>query len=144
MHSGALPWVGDDEGLPTQELYFVLMARSSFNDFDGPQVVRDLQAHPECWHAVVMVSANLDVQLRDLPLEVCQLDTLYIATDEPHVAAIEDLARRWLVASIERCRPGSVLGFGAGQRRVSSCACGGTDSTRGRGRRWHLPPLDLE
>lgn len=103
---------GDDEMATIQGLYFALMARSSFNDFDGWQVVRDLRARPECWHAAVMVSANPDIQLRDLPLGVNQIDTLYIATNEAHIAALEDLAGRWLAASVERCRPGPGLGFG--------------------------------
>lgn len=111
-HLDALLRAGDEAMSPIQDLYFALMARSSFNDFDGPQVVRDLQARPAHWHAAVMVGSNLDVQLRDLPLGVSQIDTLYLATDESHVEAFEDLAGQWRAASVERCRPGPGLGFG--------------------------------
>lgn len=58
-----------------------------------------------------MVPSNLDVLLRDLPKNVHQVDTLYLATDEAHATTLHELARRWHANSVRRCPPGPLPGF---------------------------------
>jgi hypothetical protein len=56
-----------------QAIQFELMAKSSFNYFDGPRVVRDLRNHRRLWCGVVMETGDGSLlNLRDIgdkPLE---------------------------------------------------------------------------
>ena len=70
-----------------QKLYLELIVRSSFNNFDGYKVVKDLLKLRKYWYSVIMVRESVSeapinlITLRDLPENVNNVDTLYILTD---------------------------------------------------------------
>jgi len=70
-----------------QKLYLELIVRSSFNNFDGYKVVKDLLKLRKYWYSVMMVRESVSeapinlITLRDLPENVNNVDTLYILTD---------------------------------------------------------------
>ena len=50
--------------LTPQQLQFELMRLASFNNFDGDQVVDDLQANPALWEDAMMGRIKLDPPAR--------------------------------------------------------------------------------
>ncbi|MEZ4732179.1 MAG: hypothetical protein R3E79_34105 [Caldilineaceae bacterium] len=75
-----------------QEIQLELIRRTQFNAFDGKKVVASLLRHRALWIAAVMESsygsgihhlsgAGL-LKLRDLPLNVWHVDTLYVLTED--------------------------------------------------------------
>lgn len=84
-----------------QEIQLELIRRTQFNAFDGEEVVDSLQRHRPLWLAAVMESsygsgihhlsgAGL-LKLRDLPLNIWHVDTLYLLTESAQRA--HELAR---------------------------------------------------
>jgi hypothetical protein len=80
-----------------QSLQFDLMRRSTFNDFDGPRVVRDLLAHRSLWCGAVMDRLGPDalIKLRDIGMNYWNVDTLYVLSSGKNDAALAALAHRW-------------------------------------------------
>ena len=79
-----------------QQLQFELMKLSSFNEFDGPRVVTDLQGHRSLWRAAMM-GRPLDpiLPLRDLDQDVWNVDTLMILSSGEDDGALWTLAGSW-------------------------------------------------
>lgn len=89
-----------------QELQFELMKLASFNEFDGEQVVKDLQANPVLWKGALMDRAGFKrtddryesvislIKLRDLP-DYWNVDTLFIIPSPGHEDELEVLAKTW-------------------------------------------------
>jgi hypothetical protein len=84
-----------------QDIQLELIRRSSFNAFNGGQVVSSLLAHRELWESVVMdrvgimrpghLPAHGLIKLRDLADNCWNVDTLYVLT--PDVRSARELAR---------------------------------------------------
>ncbi|MCE7987509.1 MAG: hypothetical protein DYG89_40605 [Caldilinea sp. CFX5] len=79
-----------------QEIQLELIRRIQFNAFDGEEVVDSLQRHRNLWLAAVMESsygsgihhlsgAGL-LKLRDLPLNIWHVDTLYVLMENAQKA----------------------------------------------------------
>ena len=79
--------------MTAQELQFELMKIASFNEFDGNQVVKNLQAHPELWKGAVMDGTN--VKLRDISDNYWNVDTLLITSKPGKEDELEALAKTW-------------------------------------------------
>ena len=78
-----------------QELYLQLIERSSFNEFDGERVVRDLRNHPDLWDATLMTRSDIGIILRDLPEGGNNVDMLYLATTRERLPALRRLVQPW-------------------------------------------------
>ena len=79
-----------------QEIQLELIRRTKFNAFEGEKVADSLLRHRSLWVAAVMESAygsgihNLSgaglLKLRDLPLNIWHVDTLYVLTADTESA----------------------------------------------------------
>ncbi len=80
-----------------QELQFKLMELSSFNNFDGTAVSKDLKKHGDLWISCVWGRFKYFelIPLRDLRDGIYNADTLYIYTTQDKVQKIQELAKRW-------------------------------------------------
>lgn len=81
-----------------QKTYLELIAKSSFNCFDGNQVVNDLLSHQELWVAAIMAREGCGITLRDLPTNCNNVDTLYLTTRQ--VTSLKKLAKTWKADAI--------------------------------------------
>jgi hypothetical protein len=77
-----------------QALQFELIKRSSFNNFDGVRVTRDLLRHRRLWCGVIMDRLGNDalIKLRDIGSNEWNVDTLYALSsrvDDRALAALQ-------------------------------------------------------
>lgn len=103
----------------TQQALFALYRKSSFNSFDGDQVVDDLIAHPDWWQAAHMPSDGH--ALRDLPDDFYHVDTLYLLAASGHESKLEALAHTWNADEVDWLPPeqaGKHLGEGSARTRT--------------------------
>jgi hypothetical protein len=77
-----------------QELHFELMKLSSFNSFDGGQVVADLSRDEDLWRGAILLGAEL-LTLRDIEDGFWHGDTLYMLPAAGREDELEALARCW-------------------------------------------------
>ena len=86
-----------------QALQFALMKRSSFNEFDGPRVVRDLLANRGLWCGALMdrAGSNFLIKLRDLGHSYWNVDTLYILSSGANDEALRRIAEHWRADTVE-------------------------------------------
>ena len=91
-----------------QKLNLELIRLSSFNEFDGERVVKDLENNRELWKGVVMDRAdycfhdraesdmriNL-IKLRDIDSNIWNVDTLFIIAEDGREDELELLASTW-------------------------------------------------
>ena len=114
-----------------QDLQFELMERSSFNEFDGEQVVKDLKENDELWSGVIIDRAGYSsryhentepidlIKLRDIGDDVWNADTVYILTTGENDDRLELIASKWEadeVDWIEGEPAGAMLGSNVGHR----------------------------
>jgi hypothetical protein len=80
-----------------QAIQLDLLRRSSFNNLDGPQVVRDLLSHRQLWCAALIDRLGSDalIKLRDLDDNYWNVDTLYVLSSGANDPALARLAGRW-------------------------------------------------
>jgi hypothetical protein len=80
-----------------QALQFELIRRSSFNNFDGVRVARDLLRHRRLWCGVIMDRLGNDalIKLRDIGSNEWNVDTLYVLSSRVDDRALSTLARGW-------------------------------------------------
>jgi hypothetical protein len=91
-----------------QELQFELIKKSSFNEFDGEKVVKDLEDNKELWRGAVMTCGSYsrpnsvgysDVTdllcLRDISENYWNVDTLFITPKLGKEEELEKLAKSW-------------------------------------------------
>ena len=80
-----------------QALQFELIKRSSFNNFDGVRVTRDLLRHRRLWCGVIMDRLGNDalIKLRDIGSNEWNVDTLYVLSSGVNDRALTTLARHW-------------------------------------------------
>ena len=79
----------------TQRIHADLMLQSSFNDFDAPKVLADLEAHENFWRGFIFNSMNDLITLRDLPGDFNNADTLWILSVKGKENELWDLAQTW-------------------------------------------------
>jgi len=117
-----------------QRLNLRLMELASFNEFDGPGVVRDLLNNQDLWRACVMDrEPGLDrmnlIKLRDLAdervlghkCEIWSVDTLFIVPVLGEEAKLEKLAGTWKadeIAWIKEDPAGNMMGGYPGFRKT--------------------------
>lgn len=114
-----------------QEIQLELIRRTQHNFFHGEKVVNDLLAHREWWEAVLMDTCNLPqnipggslIKLRDLKLNLWNVDTLYIlAPDEKSARQLAGLGKVWQADSVtiydEKDTDRLLGGGGMGRRLV--------------------------
>lgn len=77
-----------------QQIQFDLMRLSSFNNFDGNQVVDDLIKHRNLWRGVILDRDDL-IKLRDIEDDYWNVDTLYILTSGENDVKLQELAEDW-------------------------------------------------
>lgn len=80
------------QDLNTQELYLELIKRTSFNNFDGPQIVRSLLENRHLWLSAMMLSDKFGLMLRDLPEHENTVDTLYLLVKKEQAYQLAFLA----------------------------------------------------
>lgn len=80
-----------------QELNFELMKLASFNEFDGEAVVKSLTEHSDLWSGAVMGRFGYSelIQLRDIPNNSWNVDTLMILSSGEDDQKLEELAKTW-------------------------------------------------
>jgi hypothetical protein len=80
-----------------QAIQLDLLGRSSFNNLNGPQVVRDLLSHRQLWCAALIDRLGSDalIKLRDLDDNIWNVDTLYVLSSGANDPALARLAGRW-------------------------------------------------
>src|SRR5919202_2409129 len=80
-----------------QALQFQLIRRSSFNNFDGVRLTRDLLQHRRLWCGVIMDRLGNDalIKLRDIGSNEWNVDTLYVLSSRVNDRALSRLAGRW-------------------------------------------------
>jgi hypothetical protein len=80
-----------------QAIQLDLLRRSSFNNLNGPQVVRDLLSHRDLWCAALIDRLGGDalIKLRDLDENYWNVDTLYVLSSRADDPALARLAGRW-------------------------------------------------
>lgn len=80
-----------------QAIQLDLVRRSSFNNLNGSQVVRDLLGHRQLWCAALIDRLGSDalIKLRDLDGNYWNVDTLYILSSGANDPALARLAGRW-------------------------------------------------
>lgn len=80
-----------------QKLQFKIMELSSFNLFNGPEVVKDLKENRDLWVGCIWGKFEYSVlmPLRDINMGYWNTDTLYILTSEDKVKRLKELARKW-------------------------------------------------
>ena len=81
----------------SQSLQFELMKLSSFNEFNGEQVVRDLEENQDLWIGCVWGRFHYHelIPLRDIAEGVWNTDTLYILAKTDKVSQLKRMAIRW-------------------------------------------------
>jgi hypothetical protein len=86
-----------------QALQFQLIRRSSFNNFDGVRVARDLMRHRRLWCGVIMDRLGNDalIKLRDIGSNEWNVDTLYVLSSRVDDRALAALARRWQADALQ-------------------------------------------
>ena len=86
-----------------QAIQFDLMRRSSFNNFDGPRVARDLLRHRRLWCGAILDRVGDDalIKLRDIDENYWNVDTLYVLSSEANDAALVGLAHHWQADAIQ-------------------------------------------
>jgi len=86
-----------------QAIQFDLMRRSSFNNFDGPRVARDLLRHRRLWCGAILDRLGDDalIKLRDIDENYWNVDTLYVLSSEANDAALLRLAHHWQADAIQ-------------------------------------------
>jgi hypothetical protein len=80
-----------------QELQLELMKLSSFNNFNGEQVVKDLIENKNKWIGCIwgrFVFFDL-LPLRDISQGIWNTDTLYILTQKENIKFFEEKAKEW-------------------------------------------------
>ncbi len=103
-----------------QDIQLELIRRSSFNDFDGPRVVSDLEEHRSLWTAALIDRESGPelsglIKLRDLPGDAWNVDTLYVlARDEGAAQQLAELGELWRADRVE------VMGGDATTRALGS------------------------
>ena len=113
-----------------QEIIFELMERSSFNEFDGVRVVRDLKSSPALWEGVIMDRESFDksvdlTKLRDIPGNLYNVDTVFIIPKKGKENKLHNLAKKWKADEINwiggktACE---LLGDGSDEIRANSKA----------------------
>lgn len=101
-----------------QELQFELMKMASFNNFNGEQVVKDLQAHPELWKGAIMDRPDL-IKLRDIGDGYWNVDTVYIIPKDGMEQGLKDLADDWGADEVHYYSKGQAnLELGGGTNQV--------------------------
>lgn len=78
-----------------QQKILDLIEISSFNNFDGKSVVRDLVEHKDLWDSVLMIRDDTGIILRDLPENYFNVDTLYILTDKLRENKMKEIIKGW-------------------------------------------------
>jgi len=80
-----------------QSIQLDLIRRSSFNNFDGPLVARELLQHRPLWCAAILDRLGDDalIKLRDIDANYWNTDTLYILSSGANNRALSALARHW-------------------------------------------------
>jgi hypothetical protein len=86
----------DKQQIP-QQIIFQLMEASSFNEFDGKNVVKSLKEHPELWHSVMFCRSPKVwplLPLRDLEEGFFNADTVYIYVNGER-SVVEEMVSAW-------------------------------------------------
>lgn len=82
-----------------QMLQFELIKESSFNSFDGKQVVNDLLKNRDLWRGVIMDREgyhSIDlIKLRDIEDEVWNVDTIFILCSGKDDNKLLELTKSW-------------------------------------------------
>jgi hypothetical protein len=80
-----------------QAIQLDLIRRASFNNLNGPQIVRDLLNRRRLWCAVLVDRLGDDalIKLRDLDANYWNVDTLYVLSSREDDRALTRLAHRW-------------------------------------------------
>lgn len=87
---------------PTQRIVLNLMKRSSYNEFDGERVVRDLNSEADLWNAAYMLADGAPLlPLRDLPEGYHNVSTLYLMSSGLNDEKLVALARTWRADEVE-------------------------------------------
>jgi len=85
----------------SQELVFRLMELSSFNSFDGHQVVKDLKKHRSLWRGVIHDRIGSLIKLRDIDSgQGLNVDTVFILPTYGLEDKLHEVARGWDADSI--------------------------------------------
>ena len=89
---------GEMKGInEVQRLQFELMQASSFNDFNGEQVVKDLIENKDNWIGCIWGRFGyFDLMpLRDISQGIWNTDTLYILTEKKNIRFLKKMAKKW-------------------------------------------------
>ena len=79
-----------------QGLNFELIKLSSYNRFDGEQVVADLMAHRSLWLAAVMTDgADSSLMIRDIDRGYWNVSTLFLKTSTRYLSDLMQIIRDW-------------------------------------------------
>jgi hypothetical protein len=79
----------------TQEIILSLIEEARYNNLDGARVAADLRANADLWKAVLLTRLNSLIQLRDLPRNIWNADSLFILTTDENLLRLEALAQSW-------------------------------------------------
>ena len=112
-----------------QDLIFEIMERSSYNEFNGKAVVKDLQSHKDLWKGVVMdreygsfdpvdrdgFKHGIDlIKLRDICDNIYNVDTLFILPSGKDDEALRKLALGWDADEVDWVGNGDHYSLGIG------------------------------
>lgn len=91
---------------------FALMKASSFNQFDGRQVVADLLQFREAWIGCIWgrFCHFAMLPLRDIADGTYNADTLYLSTQKENIDLVVNLAQQWQADEIGYYCNGSLRG----------------------------------
>ena len=80
-----------------QAIQLDLIRRSTFNNFDGPRVTRDLLSHRRLWCAAILdrLGDNALIKLRDIDENSWNADTVYLLSSGADDRSLSRLARTW-------------------------------------------------
>lgn len=79
-----------------QDIQLELIRRTAFNNFNGTQIVSDLEKHRDLWLSVLIDRpCDIDIKLRDLPENIWNVDTLFILSSGKDDEELELLAESW-------------------------------------------------
>lgn len=90
-----------------QKAVFRIMELASFNNFDGPMVVKSLQQNRHLWKGAIFglfdVPGAYGITLRDIENGSYNADTLLLkpAEGEAAQAALKELARTWSADEVD-------------------------------------------
>ena len=104
-----------------QKVVFRLMELSSFNEFDGKKVVKDLKENSEKWIGAIWgrFTYMTMLPLRDIPKGIYNADTLYLSVPKKYVVYFKEKAKKdWKADEVGYFLNGKL--FGVADRNLLS------------------------